>query len=208
MKLPVRLVKGSVMTIDVSRFQLNNVADSCAIWNVLSSENLFETARRAACLFCCTDMVRYECLDRIRSRPTLGDAEVARRMRVAIDRGELRVFSLDVEDLQDELAMSNRRRLGRGELSSIVWAAKTRQALLTDDQKARAFGKRVLPANCVQTTPHLLGWLAFTKQVSDRDKDLIIDEHTRLGRPLQRHLEKAYVLAMECLASRSPGPDI
>lgn len=185
------------MSIDVSQFVLNNVVDTCAVWNILSSDLLYSTSRDAACLLCCTETVRYECLDAKRSRPTGEDQALIGRMRAAIARGEIVVYALDVEDLQDEMALRNRKRLGRGELSSIVWAIKTRQAFLTDDQAARALARTVLPAGHVQTTPHLLGWLTFTGRIGGRDKDHIVAEHAAMLGPLGNYFEKAYGLALE-----------
>lgn len=60
------------MAIDPSKFHLINVADTCAVWNVLSSSRLHAAAKEARCEFCITSFVRYECLSKLRKKaPTL-----------------------------------------------------------------------------------------------------------------------------------------
>ncbi|MDF5724128.1 MAG: XRE family transcriptional regulator, partial [Rhizonema sp. PD37] len=70
---------------------------------------------------------------------------------------------IDVEILQ------KRMNLSKGELTSIVFAKKTRQAFLTDDQKARKLASKVMQSDQVQTMPHLLGWLFFVSYLNDND---------------------------------------
>jgi hypothetical protein len=88
--------------------------------------------------------------------------------------------------------------LSKGELSSVAFAKKTRQAFLTDDQKARLLAREVIGRSMVQTTPHLFGWLYFNRRLGEGDKDAIIAEHKSLGRPLAKHFEAMYEEAMRC----------
>jgi hypothetical protein len=104
---------------------------------------------------------------------------------------------VDVEDLQDVEILQNRKRLSLGELSSIAFANKTKQAFLTDDQKARRLAERVLQPDHVQTIPHLFGWLLFTGALQDSDKDCVIGEHAAMKRPLGRFFEEMYLSALE-----------
>ena len=124
------------MPIDPSKFHTVNVADTCAIWNVLSSRLLYGTARGAGCSFCCTRFVHYECVHKPRNSPTAEDLELQKRFRDECDRGNLSVHPLEISDLQDVMILENRGRLSKGELSSIAFARRIRHAFLTDDQKA------------------------------------------------------------------------
>ncbi|MBI2752327.1 MAG: hypothetical protein HYX46_02260 [Betaproteobacteria bacterium] len=58
------------MAIDPSTFHLVNVADTCSVWNVLSSARLHAAAKEARCEFCITSFVRYECLTKSRKAPS------------------------------------------------------------------------------------------------------------------------------------------
>ncbi|MHB1007014.1 MAG: hypothetical protein ACYC3S_15425 [Chloroflexota bacterium] len=186
------------MTCDPSAFHAVNVADTCAIWNVLSSRLLYATARAAGCNFCCTTFVLYECLHKPRANPTAEDTELQSRLKAERQAGAFGAFSLDLEDLGDIAALHDRRRLSKGELSSIAFARKIRHAFLTDDQGARRLACDVLDRSAVQTTPHLFGWLYFKGFLGDGDKDEIIREHSHFNRPLSPYFEDMYVEALRC----------
>jgi len=153
--------------------------------------------------------VYYECLLKPRTQQTQAGVELQRRLRAELSTNAITSYHLDVGDLQDLAVLENRKRLGKGELSSIVFAKKTQQALLTDDQKARRLATQVMLTQMVQTTPHLLGWLFFTDTLSDGDKDPIIREHEAFGRPLARYFEEMYIEALRCrlMASASRQAD-
>lgn len=186
------------MAIDVSCFCLSNVADSCAIWNMLSSRRLYGAAVSQNCAFCCTQFVYYESLIKRRSAPAPEDSSIQGKFREEIDSGRMTAYHMDIEDLQDLAVLEARRRLGKGELSSIVFARKTGQAFLTDDQKARKLAATILDAGKVQTTPHLLGWLFFCGILGDSDITGIVAEHTDHKRPLGKYLQAMYEEGMRC----------
>jgi len=186
------------MAINVSIFHLSNVVDTCAIWNVLSSPRFFTAALGAGVGFAVTQVVVYECLFKARKQTSVSERRLQDRLSAAMRAAHVIAFGLDVDDLQMIAVLENRKRLGKGELSSIAFAIKTRQAVLTDDQKARKLAQQVLPEPGVQTTPHLLGWLLFNNKLMDHEKDLIVREHVSLGRPLAEHLETAYLEACRC----------
>jgi hypothetical protein len=186
------------MAIDVSNFHLNNITDTCAVWNVLSSRRLFRASLDAGVVYVCTDVVVYECLLKPREITKDSDTELRSRFKDARESGSISVFSLSVDDLQVVELLEQRKRLGKGELSSIAFALKTRQAVLTDDQKARGLAASVLIGPGAQTTPHLLGWLFFHNHLSDSEKDVIVIEHVQLGRPLKKFFEEAYLEACRC----------
>ncbi|MCH8252008.1 MAG: hypothetical protein IID36_06110 [Planctomycetes bacterium] len=186
------------MAIDPSRFHAHSVADTCAVWNILSARALYAASRAANCTFCVTRFVQYECLYKGRTQITKAENELQRRLRREQQNGSFQPYHLDVADLQDVELLARRHNLSKGELSSIAFAKKTRQAFLTDDQKARTLAARFLNQGMVQTTPHLFGWLIFTGRLSDGDKDLIVEEHTEHGRPLAQYFNEAYEEALRC----------
>jgi len=186
------------MAVDPSQFELNNVADTCAVWNLLSSRVLYLAALSKGCSFCMTYFVYYECLFKPRKNPTEKEIELQERLRRQYSEDIFPSFHLDIEDLQDVIVLENRERLSKGELSSIAFSIKTQQAFLTDDQKARKLAGEVMDSNKVQTTPHLFGWLCFTNRLGDGDKDNIIQEHRQFNRPLAPYFEEMYMEALRC----------
>ncbi len=184
------------MAVDPSQFHPHNVADTCAVWNVLSSRLLYAVARGAGCGFCLTSFVQYECLIKPRKKEGQHDQELQRRLIVAIQQKEIQSYSIDIGDLQEVILLENRKRVSKGELSSIAFAKKTRQAFLTDDEGARKLAELSLDRGMVQTTPHLFGWLFFGAKLVDADKRTVIDQHNEVGRPLERHFEEMYETAL------------
>lgn len=193
------------MAIDPSSFHLPNIIDTCGVWNVLSSHTLYKTARHAKVAFVCTGFVLYECLFKPRRVKEPLDEELQSRLRAARGDSDFRSYPLDIADLQTVEILENRKRLGKGELSSIAFALKTGQAFLTDDQNARKLAHEVLGDCITQTTPHLLGWLFFTTRLVDGDNHTIIKEHEEMGRPLTIYFEQMYLEACRCRLMAGPG---
>jgi hypothetical protein len=185
------------MAIDLSKFVLINVADTCAIWNILSSQLLYAVAQAAGARFCCTSFVHYECIFKPRKNHDSGDQELQQRFRAKLQMKEIESYSIEIADLQDVIALESRKRVSKGELSSIAFAKKTRQAFLTDDQGARKLAEGFLDRGMVQTTPHLLGWLFFTAKLLDADKETIVQQHNEMGRPLEKYFGQAYGTALQ-----------
>lgn len=186
------------MVIDPSKFHLINVADTCSVWNVLSSVRLHSAAKEARCEFCITSFVRYECLTKPRKTPSSAETELMRRLTKEQTLGGFAAHSCDIEDLQAIKLLESRKKLGKGELSSIAFAMKIGQAVITDDKKARKLAENSGHA-LAQTTPHLFSWLIFKKRLSDSDKDTVISQHKAMERPLAPHFETAYEMALQCL---------
>jgi hypothetical protein len=183
--------------IDPSQFERSNVADTCSVWNVLTSRVLHEAAKSARVELCMTEFVRYECLHKPgQDRPERHVLQA--RLRREMKSGAITAYSLEVEDLQEIAILENRRRLSKGELSSIVLAKKTRQAFMTDDRKAANLASAVLSREKIQSTPHLFAWLFFTGLLLDCDKGLIVSQFAELKRNLEPHFENAYMEAMRC----------
>ncbi len=188
------------MSINPSTFHLHNVVDTCAVWNILSSKTLYWAARQAGVMFICTQFVVYECLHKPRTSITPEDEELQNRLRhLRYQNGScFESYSLDISDLQTISLLKNRKRLGKGELSAIAFAIKTRQAFLTDDQKARRFAQNIIGNSKTQTTPHLVGWLFFHNHLSDGYKDTLLREHQEMKRPLSKYFEEMYIEACRC----------
>jgi hypothetical protein len=185
------------MAIDPSKFHLVNVADTCSVWNVLSSLRLHGAAKEARCEFCITTFVRYECLIKPRKTRAAPEIELIGRLIKEQGRGGFATHSCDIGDLQAIKLLESRKHLGKGELSSIAFAMKIGQAVLTDDRKARKLAQDSGHA-LAQTTPHLLAWLLFKGCLGDSDCATVIDQHKAMGRPLAPHFETAYSMALQC----------
>lgn len=192
------------MAINPSTFHLVNVADTCSVWNVLSSATLHLAARDARCEFCITSFVRYECLYKPRKKaPTTAEAELMRRLTQEQGRGGFAAHSCDIGDLQAIKLLESRKRLGKGELSSIAFAMKIGQAVITDDMRARKLAEDSGHTR-VQTTPHLFSWLIFHGRLGDSDKGTVIAQHKAMDRPLAPHFEIAYEMALQCRLNAQP----
>ncbi|MCJ7958466.1 MAG: hypothetical protein MUW57_18455 [Pseudomonas sp.] len=185
------------MAIDPSKFHKINVADTCSVWNILSSRRLYAAAQEAKCEFCMTGFVLYECLVKPRTAPTEADLELRERLQQEQTKGQFASHSCSVDDLQAIASLESRKKLGKGELSSIAFASRIRQAFITDDRKARALSESVAQA-ITQTTPHMHSWLIFTNVLTDADHQLVISQHIAMGGSLATHLVTAYGMALQC----------
>ncbi|MBC7940963.1 MAG: hypothetical protein H7Z19_14610 [Chitinophagaceae bacterium] len=185
------------MAVDPSKFRLINVADTCSVWNLLSSDRLYAAAKEARCEFCITSFVRYECLTKPRKARSTAESELMRRLTQEQSRGGFAAHSCDIGDLQAIQILENRKRLGKGEPSSIAFAMKVGQAVITDDMKARALAPASAHA-LTQTTAHLFSWLIFNGRLGDSDKADVIAQHEAMGRPLTPHFNRAYEMALQC----------
>lgn len=185
------------MNINISNFNLVNVLDTCSIWNILSSKVILHSALQKNVHFSMTQFVEYECLRKPRSKSTRSDLELKSRLEKAISDGHFKVFALSISDLQHLDVLERRKRLGRGELSTIVFARKIYQSIITDDQAARKFAQEILGSEMVQTTPHLVGWMFYHGVLIDSSLQEIISEHNGFSRPLERFFHQVYMSAME-----------
>ncbi len=185
------------MAIDPSKFHLVNVVDTCAVWNVLSSARLYSAAKEIGCEFCMTGFVYYECLIKKRGNQKIADKELMKRLQKEQDRGGFKAHGTTIDDLQRVAQLEQRKRLGKGELSTIAFAMKINHAVMTDDQKARRLTKDA-GHPLIQTTPHLFAWLIFKQRLMDADKSLIIRQHEEMGQILTPQFEEAYRLALIC----------
>jgi hypothetical protein len=196
---------GAFMAIDPSKVHPINVADTCAVWNILSSTRLHGAALEAKCDFCVTTFVRYECLVKPRKSFTAADRELRDRLIRAQERGGFQGHSCGIADLQVVQVLESRKKLGKGELSSIAFAMKIGHAVITDDQKARRLAESA-GHHLTQTTPHLHSWLIFSGYLTDADHSLVLEQHLAMDGSLEPHFRTAYDLALQCrLNARRPS---
>jgi len=191
------------MTIDITKCFKINIADSCAISNILSSLLLYARIEGSQFIFSITKYVEYECLYKERKRPTQKDKELQERLVRQQKDKKFTSYNLSIEDLQDELIVKYSQHLGIGELSSIAFAKKINQAFLTDDQGARMIAQKIIGKEKVQTTPHLVGWLFFEGVLYDSDLGRIIKEHNSFNRPLEKYFRIVYEEALRIKCSSS-----
>lgn len=185
------------MAIDPSKFHPINVADTCSVWNILSSPRLNAAAREARCDFCVTSFVHYECLIKPRKSVSPNEKTLMERLQAEQRHGAFQTHSCSIEDLQAIEILEKRKRIGKGELSSIAFAMKIRQGFITDDTKALQLATDSGHSHA-QTTPHLFSWLIFTGRLGDGDKDVVIGQHINAGRHIARQLQTAYEMALQC----------
>jgi hypothetical protein len=184
---------------DISQFAKLNVADTCSLWNILASRLLYSTARSAGVQLCCTEFVIYECLHKTGPfRPER--TELQNRLKKALHDQHVTPYKIDVEDLQDLEVLRNRKKLSLGELSVLVFARKTSQAVLTDDRGAQKLARMILTELNVQDTPHLYAWLYFTSLLRDGDLQRIQEDLRGFSRSLDPHLGRYHTEAQRCKA--------
>ncbi len=180
------------------------VTDTCAVWNVLCSRTLTNAARGKQRYFVLADYVRYECL--FKPRRTASNMEKGLQGQLRDQLADSRCFSvyqLEIEDLLELVrVVDSPRRFDKGELAALALAMKLRKGFLTDDRAAKKIGEKVIGANFVRTTPHLVGWLVFVGQLSDGDIPGIIRDN-KAFRGEKAHLgdffEKCYEHALGLL---------
>lgn len=187
----------TTISVNIKEFYRYNIIDSCSISNLLSSRKFYMAAINSGCEFHCTSFIIYECLYKNPKTERATLLEFRGRLNEAISKGNFKKHDISVEDLQEIEVLQKRKRLSKGELSAMVFAKKTGQAFMTDDQKARVLASEYIGCSKVQTTPHLFGWLFYTGILIDGDKAIILEEHVKMERPLAEYLEKMYRDALQ-----------
>lgn len=186
------------MSRNVAEIRKWAVVDTCAVWNMLSSEVLLRACVTNNFDFTVTEFVLYECLHKPRKALSVADIELMNRLRNARARNQFNSVSLAIDDLQDVARLQMRKKVSKGELSSIAFANRVRMAFQTDDQGARKLAVEVLSDGLVQTTPHVLGWLFFHGKFADHEFATIVGQHEEVSRPLRRYFEAMYQEALRC----------
>ena len=182
------------------------VVDTCAIWNLLSSQKLYTTCGALGFHFVVAQYCIYESLHKPRKKPAAADAELRERLARARSRGQFNDHPLSVEDLQEVELLRQRKRLGKGELATIALAKRFNLGAQTDDDRGEKLAVAVLSLGRVQTTPHVLSWLFFHRHLQDHELNAIIEEHEAVGRNMSVRFRSAYNQALHArlLASSTP----
>lgn len=184
------------------------VADTCSVWNLLSSRILHRMCVTSGFDFALTAFVLYECLHKPRKERRAADEALQERLKQARERQQFKDVSLALEDLQDVAVLEQRKRLSKGELASIAFARRVGLAFQTDDMGARKLATTALANERIQTTPHVLGWLFYEGHLADGDLSEVLREHESFERPLRKFFQEMYEEAMRCrLLARSTPPD-
>lgn len=186
------------MGFDPAHFARASVVDTCAVWNMLSSQRLNQAAIQAKLHFCITPVVLYECLQKPRPSITADQELLMTRLRRERASGRFPVQECNLEDL---LAISENApgKLGSGELSCIATAYRIRSiAVMTDEKLARNFAQGRLGLS-VETTPRLYGYLHYHLHLGGADHAHVIAEHERFERrPLTQFFNQTFDDAMRC----------
>lgn len=196
------MTKPTGITVDVRAFALVSAIDTCSIWNLLSSPCLLGAALRKKRSFVVASYIRYEALEKPRTRPTSADLALHDefRRRLAKKQGFFEV-PMTVSELQAIANLPDVCKLGRGEIAALALARKLRSAILSEDSGARRVA-RMIGVDPVQTTPHLLGWLLYEGELTDGDVSTVISEHEAhigVGRGrLTVYLQRIYQEACRC----------
>jgi hypothetical protein len=177
-------------------FKLLNVADTCALWNLLGSPFLHRAAKSANVSICGTQFVRYECLFKSGANSPAW-IELRNRLQVCVGNHEIMFCDIDLEDLQEVATLEGRLAISKGELSSIAFAKRTGQSFLSDDRQAKFLAKSVLDENSIQDIPHLCAWLCINDVIHESDRDTIRAELGTLKRYLDPHIANAFLGALE-----------
>ncbi|WP_163865071.1 hypothetical protein [Myxococcus eversor] len=177
-----------------------NIIDTCAIWNLLSSETLFHRSRACKHTYITTPTVLYECLIKPRTPPITQAKETLRsRLQAHLRTGELTELKISIDDLHEVSQLSS--RLGQGELSCAAAARKIHQAVMTDNRRDFRAIESLIDGR-LQTTPRLLGWLVLNNHLGDTEVQTVISEHKELEGSLHGVYLIAYHEALEIRLKR------
>jgi predicted nucleic acid-binding protein len=189
----------------IRTFPMEAATDTCSVWNILCSRVLTSAAKSKGHQFILSDYVRYECLVKVRRRPTDLDRDLQMRLRneLATSRN-FSVQMLGVDDLRLLAADAQiLKKLDRGELAALALAQKLYKGFITDERAARRVAESVLGLSRVRTVPHLVGWLVYCRHLTDADIAQIIADNTsarndrgRIGEFIQKCFEHALGLLL------------
>lgn len=174
-----------------------SVIDTCSIWNLISSKILYQTILSEGFYFCITNFVLYECIFKPRKKIDEKQIELINRFKKEREKKRFQDYTISIEDLQSADVLANSKRQSKGELTSIIFASKTRQAFITDDQGARKLAAKLLDPADIQTSPILLGHLVYSGKIMDSQVDEIIKEHNELEGSVSEYFKKAFYESLE-----------
>ena len=181
-----------MIDFDFSTISKFSVIDTCAILNLLSSDRFYNVVISENFQFCYTSFVEYEALYKRVKTVTPEIINQRAKLQLETAKKRFRCERLSIDDLQEVKILESRKKLGKGELSSIAFAKKINLPFMTDDKKAQKLGEDILGKDNVLTSPRVLGWLYFNRILIDSDHKLIIAEHTKNGRKMTNVYNSIY----------------
>jgi len=190
---------------DYTKFARGNTADSCALWNLFSSPSFYASSRAAGCYYCITRFVQYELF----TKQSTGKGQDYSRLKLGLNNeisaGSITLANIEINDLQDAQVLARSRHNSMGEISSMLFARKSRLAFLSDDGWAMKFATALRDAPTVQSTPHLVGWLVYQNALTESGVAGNVGELASYGRSLHGRYELASEQALElCDAKDRP----
>lgn len=114
-----------------------------------------------------------------RTLPNDSSRELQRRLQEVRQAGQFEVHCCSIADLQVIGLLGSRKRLGKGEFTSIAFAMSRGLAVLTDDQGAKKLSANA-GVQATQTTPPLHDWLIFTRRLDDADHCNVVSQHQQM----------------------------
>jgi hypothetical protein len=182
------------MNRDATQLSKVNVTDTCAVWNILSSNHLYSTALKAGIQFMVTPFILYECLYKERKSNHPQDIQLKERLKQERENRQFQeIKTVSIDDLQKLDIIQNRKRLSKGELTAVASVLHFPLAgFITDDMGARIMAEKVIESDRVRTTPMLLGWLFYHDYLSGSDIDLVTNEHTQFIKSKKDDLTKFF----------------
>jgi predicted nucleic acid-binding protein len=167
-----------------------NVIDTCALWNLISSDTLFRCSRRCQHTYITTPTVLYECLVKPRNSPmTQARKTLLARLSAHLESRHVERIQISIDDLHEVSRLST--KLGQGELSCAAAARKINQAVMTDNKRDFRAIEAMVDGR-LQTTPRLLGWLVFQGHLGDAEVQAVVAEHESLDGPLGKWYRRAH----------------
>lgn len=167
----------------ITSFPMVSTVDCCSVWNIICSQTLALAAKLHGHHFILADYVRYECLVKPRSAITPLGAALREKLQGELSSGKFfSVAAVSVEDLREVAAhVGQTKAFHQGEFAALALANKLGNGFITDDQRARSVGERVLGVSRVRTTPHLVGWLVYIGRLTDSDVPQVISDNTEFS---------------------------
>ncbi|PQP83255.1 hypothetical protein C0Q44_00540 [Paenibacillus sp. PCH8] len=193
------------MNLKLYNFQKIYITDTCSVWNILSSDCLYQASLNANFTFWITPFILYECLTKERKTVTPEDSRLKKKLIDERNNGNFKnIPAVSIEDLQKLNVVENRKRLSKGELTAVAVANQFSElGFITDDKGARTMAEKVLGEGRVKTTPLLLGNLFFHEYLNGSDIDIIMRQHqenvhSKKGN-LSQYFGSAYSSAIQLL---------
>lgn len=191
----------SNITKDITKFVYINCVDTCALQNIFSSNKLYN-ASIVKCKYIISGFVKFESLDDEWKGNKKNEVYFKKRYKEEIEKGNIEVHNITLDDLTDVEMTKKFESLGIGEVTTIILARKFRQAFLSDDKEAKSSATDYLTNENVQTSPQLCGHLFFITLLKNKSDMDIIEQEYISNNPTDKmhlHFRTMYEEAMRIL---------